>query len=78
MLLPTIIVTDYCKCKPLSDISHLAIPKGGLDLFLNSSSGGAERRCERKTTPGLDCIKHSLLKLCHIFAYLTLWVCVRR
>lgn len=33
MLLPAIIVTDYCKCKPLSDISHLAIPKGGLDLF---------------------------------------------
>lgn len=41
-----------------SDISHLAIPKGGLDLFLNSSDGGAERLCESEKTPGLHCIKH--------------------
>lgn len=41
-----------------TDISHLAIPKGGLDLFLNSSDCGAERLCESLKTLGLHCIKH--------------------
>lgn len=29
-----------------SDVSHWTIPKGGLDLFQNSSSGGTEKQQE--------------------------------
>lgn len=69
-ILPTIIVTNECKCLPL--LWHFPF---------NHSKKGSWSFCKQQhwldreapwgfETCGLDCIKHSLLRLSHVFAYL--------